>query len=136
MAGAGVREEAMKRKHQVIAASAGFLAVLVSVGGTYAAEPCGLCDEKIVTNSVLAQCFLDEYPFLSGKASGAIVVDLSKCEQERSIVPPLAAPGQEVVEPSLTFMLTKPQLDCLKTKLERKDIELDPSATIDLDGCQ
>jgi hypothetical protein len=33
-------------------------------------------------------------------------------------------------------MLTKPQLDCLKTKLERKDIELDPSATIELDGCQ
>ena len=100
-----------------------------------ATEPCGLCDEKIVTNSVLAQCFLDEYPSLAGKTDGAIVVDLSKCEQERSIVPPLAMPGQQVLEPSLTFMVTPTQLDCLKTELERKDIELDPSATIELGTC-
>jgi hypothetical protein len=136
MIGAGVREEAMQRKHRLIVTSASLFAVFAFVAGAGATEPCGLCDEKIVTNSVLAQCFLDEYPLLSGKAAGAIVVDLSKCEQERSIVPPLAAPGQEVVEPSVTFMLTKPQLDCLKSKLERKDIELDPSATIELDGCQ
>ena len=116
-----------------IAAGAGLLAF---VSGAGAAEPCGLCDEKIVTNSVLAQCFLDEYPFLAGKSESAIVVDLSKCEQERSIVPPLAAPGQEVLAPSVTFMLTKPQLDCLKTKLETEDIELDPSATIELGSCQ
>ena len=58
-----------------------------------ATDPCGLCDDEIVTNSALAQCFLDEYPFIAGKAKGPVVVDLSKCEQERSIVQPLGAPG-------------------------------------------
>lgn len=126
----------MRSKHRLVSATAGLLASVGFVASAGATEPCGLCDEKIVTNSVLAQCFLDEYPFLAGKASGAIVVDLSKCEQERSIVPPLAMPGQPVLAPSLTFVVTPTQLDCLKTRLERKDIELDPSATIELGTCQ
>ena len=120
----------------LVAKGVGLLAGLAAAHGAAAAEPCGLCDDKIVTNSVLAQCFLDEYPFLAGKASGAILVDLSACEQERSIVPPLAAPGREVPEPSVTFMVTRPQLDCLKKKLEQKGIDLDPSATFELGSCQ
>jgi len=101
-----------------------------------ATDPCGLCDEEIVTNSVLAQCFLDEYPFIAGKAKGPVVVDLSQCEQERSIVQPLGAPGKDVAEPSVTFMVTPAQLDCLKKQLEqRQAAELDPSLTIDLGSC-
>lgn len=126
----------MRMKGRSFAAVAGLWAGLAAVSGAYGTEPCGLCDEKIVTNSVLAQCFLDEYPFLAGKAEGAIVVDLSKCEQERGIVPSLAMPGQQAPEPSVTFVVTPTQLDCLKTKLERDDIELDPSATIELGSCQ
>jgi len=123
-------------KGRSLAAAAGLLAGLAAVAGAYAEEPCGLCDEQIVTNSALAQCFLDEYPSLAGKAKDAIVVDLSKCEQDRGIVPSLGMPGQQAVEPSVTFVVTPTQLDCLKTKLERKDIELDPSATIELGSCQ
>jgi hypothetical protein len=131
-------------KGRSLAAAAGFWACLATVPGIVAGavtgagatEPCGLCDEKIVTNSVLAQCFLDEYPFLAGKAEDAIVVDLSECEQERGIVPSLAMPGQQAPEPSVTFVVTPTQLDCLKTKLERDDIELDPSATIELGSCR
>ena len=101
-----------------------------------ATDPCGLCDEEIVTNSALAQCFLDEYPFIAGKAKGPVVVDLSKCEQERSIVQPLGAPGTDEAEPSLTFMAMPAQLDCLKKQLEQKQAaELDPSVTIELDSC-
>lgn len=101
-----------------------------------ATDPCGLCDDEIVTNSALAQCFLDEYPFIAGKAKGPVVVDLSKCEQERSIVQPLGAPGQDVAEPSVTFMAMPAQLDCLKKQLEQKQAaELDPSVTIELDSC-
>ncbi len=100
-------------------------------------EPCGLCDEEIVTNSALAQCFLDEYPFIAGKAKGPVVVDLSKCEQERSIVQPLGVPGADVAEPSVTFMATPTQLDCLKKQLEQKQAaELDPAVTIELDSCE
>ena len=126
----------MTMRGWLVAKGVGLLAGLAAAHGAAAAEPCGLCDDKIVTNSVLAQCFLDEYPFLAGKASGAILVDLSACEQERSIVPPLAAPGEQVLEPSVTFMVTRPQLDCLKKKLEQKGIDLDPSATIELGSCQ
>ena len=126
----------MRMKNRSFMVAAGFLVGLAAVSGAEATEPCGLCDEKIVTNSVLAQCFLDEYPFLAGKADAAIVVDLSKCEQERGIVPSLAMPGQQALEPSVTFVVTPTQLDCLKTKLERDDIELDPSATIELGSCQ
>ena len=126
----------MRVRGRLVAAGVGLLAGLAAAHGAAAAEPCGLCDDKIVTNSVLAQCFLDEYPFLAGKASGAIIVDLSACEGERSIVPPLAAPGREVPEPSVTFMVTRPQLDCLKKKLEQKGIDLDPSATFELGSCQ
>lgn len=124
----------MWMRDRFIAAGAGLLAGLAAVAG--AAEPCGLCDEKIVTNPTLAQCFLDEYPFLAGKANGAIVVDLSACEAQRSIVPPLAAPEGEVQEPSVTFMVTRAQLDCLKKKLEQEGIDLDPSAVIELGTCQ
>ena len=126
----------MRVRGRLVAAGVGLLAGLAAAHGVAGAEPCGLCDEKIITNSALAQCFLDEYPFLAGKAAGAIVVDLSACEEERSIVPPLAAPGEEVLEPSVTFMVTRPQLDCLKNKLEQDGIDLDPSATIELDSCQ
>lgn len=113
-------------------------ALALSASGAGATEPCGLCDEKVVTNSALAECFLDEYPALAGKASGAIVVDLSACEQQRGVVAPLAMPGGDgpEAEPSLTFMVTRGQLDCLKKKLEDKTAELDPSATIELDSCE
>ncbi len=126
----------MRLKHGLISAGVGLLAVVLLAGGASATDPCGLCDETIVTNSALAQCFLDEYPFLAGKANGAIVVDLSKCETERGIVAPLGTPGLKAPEPDVTFMVTPTQLRCLKTKLEEKDIELDPSATIELGNCQ
>ncbi len=126
----------MKTKTLSIAAASALLAVLLFGRAAGAAEPCGICDEKIVTNSALAECFLDEYPFLAGKASSAIVVDLSQCQQDRSIVAPLATPEGDPVEPSVTFMVTRPQLDCLKKQLEQADIKLDPSATIELDSCE
>lgn len=113
-------------------------ALALSASGAGATEPCGLCDEKVVTNSALAECFLDEYPALAGKSAGAIVVDLSACEQQRGVVAPLAMPGEggPEAEPSLTFMVTRAQLDCLKKKLEDDTTKLDPSATIELDGCE
>ena len=128
----------MGTKGLLTAIGAGLLAGLAAFAGAAAAEPCGLCDETIVTNSALAQCFLDEYPFLAGKAGGPIVVDLSACEQQRSIVPPLGSSGEQVPEPepSVQFVVTRTQLECLKTRLEQKDVELDPSATIELDTCQ
>jgi hypothetical protein len=122
-------------KGRALSACGSLLALLCLVGGAGAGEPCGLCDEKIVTNSVLASCFLDEFPQFAGKANGAIVVDLSSCEQSRGVVDPLPMPGMEAVEPDLQFILTRDQLVCLKAKLEQPGLVLDPSATIELGSC-
>lgn len=112
------------------------VAAALTAAGAAAAEPCGICDERVVTNSTLAQCFLEAYPSLAGKSGDAIVVDLSQCESERGIVPALGAPASKAVEPSVTFMVTPAQLDCLKSRLEKQDIVLDPSATIELGSCE
>ncbi len=111
------------------------IAAMLLASGVVAAEPCGICDDTIVTNSALARCFLDRYPSLASKAGGAIVVDLSTCETERGIVPPLAEPGFRTIEPSITFMVTPAHLDCLKSRLEQ-GTDLDPSATIELGSCK
>lgn len=115
-------------------------ALLFLVGTASAEEPCGICDEQVVTNSALARCFLDEYPALAGQGKPTVVVDLSACdrvvEEDRSIVTPLGGTGLPAVEPSVTFMLTRSQLDCLKSKLEEPGLALDPSATIELGVCE
>lgn len=114
------------------AAAIGFFA-----SGTLAVaqETCGLCDTEIVTNSDLAQCFLAQYQQLAEKENGAIVVDLSACEESRGVVEALPSPKIGAKEPSTKFMLSREQLDCLKTKLEDPNLVLDPSATIELDSC-
>jgi len=123
-------------KRALVSAGMALAGCITLATAASATDPCGLCDEEIVTNSALAQCFLDEYPFIAGKAKGPVVVDLSGCEQDRGIVQPLGAPGTQVAEPSVTFMVTPAQLNCLKKKLEQKQMmELDPSATIELDSC-
>jgi hypothetical protein len=119
--------------------ASGLLAIaLVLAGAASAQEPCGICDEQVVTNSALAKCFLDEYPALAGQAKATVVVDLSACpqEEERSIVTPLGGTGVPAAEPSVTFMVTRSQLDCLKSKLEEPGLALDPSATIELGVCE
>lgn len=126
----------MISKDRLAPASAGvMIATMLLAGRAVAAEPCGICDDTIVTNSALARCFLDRYPSLVGKAGGVIVVDLSTCEAERGIVPPLAEPGSRTIEPSITFMVTPAHLDCLKSRLEQ-GTDLDPSATIELGSCK
>jgi len=123
-------------KRASMSASIALVGCIALATAASATDPCGLCDEQIVTNSALAQCFLDEYPFIAGKAKGPVVVDLSACEQDRGIVQPLGTPGKQAAEPSVTFMVTPVQLDCLKKQLEQKQMmELDPSATIELDSC-
>jgi hypothetical protein len=113
----------------------GVLATLLALPAV-AQESCGICDEQVVTTPALAQCFLHEYPALAEQTASTVVVDLSACEQERSIVAPLGAGAAAAAEPSLTFMVTRAQLDCLKVKLEDPGLDLDPSATIELDACE
>jgi hypothetical protein len=126
---------AVTPRRRMVSTGSALLAGLVFVSSANAAEPCGLCDEEIVTNSVLASCFLDEYQQFAAKANGAVVVDLSNCEAFRGVIEPLPTPGIEVEEPDVRFMLTRTQLDCLKGKLEQPGLVLDPSAKIQLDSC-
>jgi hypothetical protein len=114
------------------------LALLSTTGAVGAEEPCGICDEQVVVNSALARCFLDGYPALAEETKTTVVVDLSACEweQERSIVTPLGGSGGVVSEPTVTFMVSRAQLDCLKAKLEEPGLALDPSATIELGVCE
>lgn len=111
------------------------LAALAMATGARGAEPCGLCNDQVVTNSALATCFLARYEQLAVRANGAVVVDLSDCEQDRSVVEALPMPGGTVAEPDMQFMLTRAQLVCLKGKLEEPGLVLDPSAVIELGSC-
>jgi len=73
------------RRAFFMTAIAGTLTVAAGVAAR-SAEPCAVCAKAIVTNSALATCFLEDYERLAGRASGAIVVDLSDCETPRGIV--------------------------------------------------
>lgn len=97
---------------------------------------CGLCAREIITNSQLATCFLQEFPDLSQGDSQAVAVDLSDCGGSRGVVEALPSPDGGMVEPSVSFMLTRTQLACLKGKLEDPELKLDPSAKIELAGCE
>ena len=112
------------------------VAAVFSISSTAAGATCGLCDTEIVMNSELATCFLEQYDELAEQEDEpAIVVDLSDCPGSRGIVEALPSANLTVEEPDTEFMISPEQLSCLKKKLEDPDIELDPSATIDLGSC-
>jgi hypothetical protein len=111
------------------------VAAVFSISNAAAGATCGICDTEIVINSELASCFLEQYDKLAKSDQAAIVVDLSHCAESRGIVEALPSADLTVDEPDTEFMISPSQLACLKQKLEDPDIELDPSATIDLAGC-
>ncbi len=111
------------------------VAAVFSISSAAAGATCGLCDTEIVMNSDLATCFLEQYDELAEQDEPAIVVDLSDCPGSRGIVEALPSANLTVEEPDTEFMISPEQLSCLKKKLEDPDIELDPTATIDLGSC-
>ncbi|WP_238719910.1 hypothetical protein [Nitratireductor alexandrii] len=115
--------------------AAALLAGLFAVAPAPAAEPCGLCAVAVAINPPLAQCLLDRYATLATSGNGVIAVDLSDCETERGIVEALPAVGGEPDEPDLKFILSRPQLDCLKSRLEEPGLVRDPVTRIDLGTC-
>jgi hypothetical protein len=123
-------------KNTTVLFSKQVLACALFVSGAVASEPCGLCNKKVVTNSVLASCFLAEFQDLAGKTGGAVVIDLTNCEGSRGIVDALRMPGTAAQEPDVRFILSPEQLSCLKTKLEEPGLVLDPTATIELGNCK
>jgi len=111
------------------------VAAMFSISSAAAGATCGICDTEIVINSELASCFLEQYDKLAKLDEQAIVVDLSNCAESRGIVEALPSADLAVEEPDTEFMISHPQLECLKKKLEQPDLDLDPSATIDLASC-
>jgi hypothetical protein len=111
------------------------VAAVFSISNAAAGATCGICDTEIVINSELASCFLEQYDELAESDEPAIVVELSDCAESRGIVEALPSANLTVDEPDTEFMISPSQLVCLKQKLEDPNIELDPSATIDLAGC-
>jgi hypothetical protein len=109
-------------------------AASLALSTAWAEEPCGLCSQSIVTNSSLADCFLEQYDQLAKEDGAAIAVDLSDCGS-RGIVEALPSPNAAVVEPDTQFMLSPAQLACLKKKLEEPGLVLDPSVKIELGSC-
>ncbi|UVK50574.1 hypothetical protein DBIPINDM_003750 [Mesorhizobium sp. AR02] len=114
---------------------AGLAGGLLLIANASAEDACGLCVKQIVTNSELATCFLDQYDQFAKTSSDAVVVDLSSCAS-RGIVEALPSPTKAPAEPDVQFMVSRPQLQCLKKQLETPGIVLDPSATIELDNCK
>lgn len=104
-----------------------------------AEEPCGVCNEEIVVDEALANCFLEKYQQLADKNGAVVAVDLSDCPEGSrdvtGVIAPLAAPGGEVEEPDVRFMVTKGQLACIKNKLEEPGVVIDPMLKIDLANC-
>ena len=116
-------------------AVAGLAGSLLLIANASADDACGLCAKQIVTNSELATCFLDQYDQIAKSGSNAVVVDLSNCAS-RGVVEALPSPTKTVRQPDVQFMISRPQLACLKKQLEAPGIVLDPSATIELGSCQ
>lgn len=122
----------MKRAARLIV-QAGLFGVLFA-GQAPAQDNCALCAKEIVFNSALATCFLQDFPQLAGGDSRAVAIDLSACVS-RGVIEPLPAPNVGSQEPDTKFMLSRSQLNCLKTKLEDPNLVLDPSAKIELSSC-
>ncbi len=141
---AGEAEEEKRRIFPVLALvnhltrciAACALALGLAGATALAAEPCAICATSVVTNSGLAECFLEKYAALSSEGGSAVAVDLTDCPAERGIVDALPTFGTKAVaEPDTEFLLTRGQLSCLKTKLEEPGLVLDPQARIDLGAC-
>jgi hypothetical protein len=99
------------------------------------AEECPICAESVVMNGDLASCFLQKYGGKAVVSGNMIAVDLSRCENSRSIVSALPTPTMAVEEPDTKFLLSREQVHCLREKLESDELVLDPSARIDLGSC-
>lgn len=119
---------------------------LITSGGAHASD-CLICDEEVVLDRKLATCFLERYEILQTRQGGALVVDLTDCpelnepasedgEQDRGVIEALKMPEASIGEPDPTFMITRTQLVCLKSRLEDDAIDLDPAAKIVLDDCE
>lgn len=119
---------------------------LIGLGIAHASD-CTICDDEVVLDRKLASCFLERYEILQTRQGGALVVDLTDCpdlaetaddngEQERGVIEALKMPEASVGEPDPTFMITRTQLVCLKSRLENDVIDLDPAAKIVLDDCE
>ncbi len=108
---------------------------LVSASSLRAAE-CVICANSIVMNEDLATCFLEKYGDPETVAGDTVAVDLSRCEKSRSIVLALPEPKAAVEEPDTKFLLSRGQVECLRDKLQSDEIDLDPSARIDLGTCR
>ncbi|MBN9216574.1 MAG: hypothetical protein J0I79_01350 [Mesorhizobium sp.] len=114
---------------------AGLAGGLLLAANASAQEACGLCAKQVVINSELATCFLEQYDQFAKASSEAVVVDLSSCAS-RGVVEALPSPNKAPAEPDMQFIVSRPQLACLKKQLEAPGVVLDPSATIKLDGCK
>lgn len=108
---------------------------LVAAPSLQAAE-CVICADSIVMNEDLATCFLEKYGDPETVAGDTVAVDLSRCERSRSIVLALPEPRAAVEEPDTKFLLSRGQVECLKDKLQSDEVDLDPSARIDLGTCR
>lgn len=99
------------------------------------ADTCGLCAKEVLLNAELAKCLLGQYASLSQRSAGAIAVDLTGCETSRGIVDALPSVTPAVEEPDLQFIVSRTQLECLKSRLEVPGLVQDPLTKIDLRTC-
>lgn len=107
-----------------------------AVAPTAQAAECAICADSVVMTADLATCFLETYGDADETLGETVAVDLSRCEKSRSIVLALPQPKAAVEAPDTKFLLSRSQLECLTDKLRSDEIELDPSARIDLGACR
>lgn len=123
-------------RHSIARTVSLLFAAGVIATGVRAADGCGLCVSSIVTNSALAQCFLDRYDGYAARDAAAVAVDLQDCEEQgRFIIEALPSPLQSIDVPDTSFLVARDDLACLKEKLEQPGLVLDPVKRIDLGDC-
>jgi hypothetical protein len=117
--------------------AAGLSAAVMALGSASAEGACGLCATEVVISPPLAACLLSQYEVLAtGDDGGAIAVDLTDCEQDRGIIEALPSLTTAPTEPDLQFLVSRRQLDCLKSRIEMPGTVVPPVSTIDLRSCQ
>jgi len=100
------------------------------------AQECAICAKSVVMSQDLATCFLDKYSGLSTETGAAVAVDLTACQKGRTVVQALPSPAMADEQPDTKFVLSRRQVECLRTRLADKELDLDPTARIDLGACQ
>jgi hypothetical protein len=115
-----------------------FLAIFASLNSAAYAQTCGLCAKRVVVVPSTAPC-LNSALAESNAEKPFVTFDLSRCgvtTATRGIVPGLPTPQVQSERPTVSFIIPRGQLACLRERFTAAKASLDPFAVIYLTDCE